>query len=510
MKEGELPVSFDTTFDEMKALIDWKNNNDVNLSVIGISGIPYHNAGSSAVQELAFAMATAVEYINKMEKRGVDTNDVINNIVFTFGVGPFYFMEIAKLRAAKVLWNQIVEAYGMDKEDAKIKVHAVTSGYNQTVYDPYVNMLRTTTEAFSAVVGGVESLTTNHFDQVFGMPDKFSRRISRNTQIILNEESHLNKLIDPAGGSYFVENLTKEVAESAWRLFQSIENNEGMLKAIQDEFPHNEIEKVVEARKKDVRKRKSVIVGTNMYANLTEEKLPDKEKDLETIFNRRTEYLQKYRVSGNQEKHNSILKKLQKLVDSENGAELFKTGIEAALEGATIGEISKSLRSHVTEKAEVKKLNIHRISELFEELRDRSARYENKYGRKPKVFLAAMGPVNQHKARADFSRGFFEVGGFEVEYQGPKGFENPEDAVKAAVESEAHVVTICSTDDTYPELVPSIVKELRQQKENMITVLAGYPKDQIEEHKKNGIDEFIYLGADAYAILENLLKKIGA
>jgi methylmalonyl-CoA mutase len=200
-----------------------------------------------------------------------------------------------------------------------------------------------------------------------------------------------------------------------------------------------------------------------------------------------------------------ILHRLETLSDSSN-FELIDTAIEAILDGSTLGEIAKSIRATTDKGFSVDPLQQFRLSEMFEELRIASENFEEKTGNKPKVFLATMGPLKQFKGRADFSRTFFEVGGFEIIY--PKGFVTTDEAVKAAIESKAQAVVICSTDDTYPNLVPPIVKGIKEKSKDVAVILAGYPKDQIEEHKKSGVDDFIYLGADAHQILSSLLKRI--
>ncbi|RPI59656.1 MAG: methylmalonyl-CoA mutase, partial [Ignavibacteriales bacterium] len=393
------------------------------------------------------------------------------------------------------------------EENQKIFIHGKTSQFNQTYFDPFVNSLRTTTEAFSAIVGGVDSLQTNPYDESFNIPDDFSRRLARNTQIILKEESHLDQVIDPAGGSFFVEKLTDDIANSAWKLFQTIEEKGGMLKAIQSGFVQDEIAKVAETKKKDFAKRKSVLVGTNMYANPKEEMLEIKNKDLNAVYKKRVEYIQKYRVNGDNKKHNSILNKLQRIADTKS-YDLIDNAVEAFLEGASLGEVSKSIRASSEKGISVNPLIQFRLSEMFEELRIASENFKKKTGCKPKIFLATMGPLKQFKGRADFSRAFFEVGGFEIVY--PNGFATTDEAVKSAIDSKAQAMVICSTDDTYPELVPPIVKGIKEKSKDVAVILAGYPKDQIEEHKKSGVDDFIYRGADAHLVLSTLLKKVGA
>lgn len=505
VENGKLPVSLDYLLNELKLGTEWSEKKTPNLKTIGVSGLGYHNAGANVVQELAYTLAAAVEYMNKLSEKELDVNLIAKQMRFTFGVGSFFFMEVAKFRAAKILWSKITEAFGVNKENRKMTIHARTGFFTQTKFDPYTNLLRTTTEAFSAVVGGIDSLHTNTFDEIFGMPDQISRRITRNTQIILDEESHLTNLIDPAGGSFFIEKLTDEIAKAAWEEFQTIEENGGLLNALKENYIQEEIEKVWEARKKDISKRKSMIVGTNMYANIKEEIKNANHPDYEAVHKKRSEYLQKFRTTGDNAAHKNILEKLQALVDESSGNSI-DTGAEAILEGATIGEISKASRVNAGKGISINKLEQRRASEFFESLRDKADEIKEKRGNRPKVFLSTMGSIKQYKGRADFSQGFFEVGGFEIEY--PRGFESTKDAVKAAEESKADVVVICSTDETYPELVPPIAKGIKEKNKNVTIVLAGYPKDQIDEHKKSGVDEFIYLGCDAFELLNKILNKI--
>ncbi|MFZ1520423.1 MAG: methylmalonyl-CoA mutase family protein [Ignavibacteriaceae bacterium] len=505
LTKGDLPISLNQIFDEMKLATELMIQSNSPIKTIGVSGLTFNNSGANAVQELAFTLATAVEYLNEMIERGLKADDVAKRIKFTFGVGSFYFMEIAKLRATRLLWSKILEAYSVKEENQKIFIHGKTSQFNQTYFDPFVNSLRTTTEAFSAIVGGVDSIQTNPYDESFNDSDDFSRRLARNTQIILKEESHLDQVIDPAGGSYFVEKLTDDIANAAWKLFQTIEEKGGMLKAIKSGFVQDEIAKVAETKKKDFAKRKSVLVGTNMYANPKEEMIEIKNKDLNAVYKKRVEYIQKYRITGDNKKHSSILNKLQKIADTKS-YDLIDSAVDAFLEGASLGEVAKSIRASAENGINVQPIKQFRLSEMFEELRIASENYKMKTGSKPKIFLATMGPLKQFKGRADFSRAFFEVGGFEIIY--PNGFATTDEAVKSAIDSKAQAVVICSTDDTYPELVAPIVNGIKEKSKDVAVILAGYPKDQIEGHKKSGVDDFIYLGADAHKVLSTLLNKI--
>lgn len=516
VENGGLPVSLETAYHHMAQATHWAGNCTPQLKTVGVSGLPYHNAGADAVNELAYALATGVEYIDRLLERKIDIDAITTRMRFSFGIGPFYFMEIAKLRAGRMLWARIVEAYGGSLEARKMTVHGRTSLYNQTAYDPYVNMLRTTTEAFSAVVAGVDSLQTNPFNEVFGGGDEFARRVTRNTQVLLKEESRLEQLIDPAGGSYFVEKLTHEVAEKAWKRFRDIENNGGIAKLIQNGDIQAEVNAVDEKRKADIAKRKSVIIGTNYSANVKEEKIQADFPDFNAVKKEREEVMKKFRGGRGLDRTKVIDEKLVELKQELTGhnGDIVKLGAEAFLSGATIGEVWTALNA---EKAAgtlptAEALKPRRASMIFEQLRDAVEAYKTKTGSAPKLFLAIMGGVSQYKARADFSQSFFEVGGFDVIYpqaESGSGFDSPEAAVDAAIASGAAVTVICSTDDTYPDLVPPITKQLKEKNPEMTVILAGYPKDQVESHKAAGVDDFIFMGANAHKILSGLLTKLG-
>lgn len=503
---GQLPVKCDYVFDKMKIAVEWTKKNAPGLRTIGVSGLSYNNAGATAVQELAYAMTTAIEYIDQLLERGINIDSIAENIRFTFGIGASHFTEIAKFRAARVLWSNIIEAYGGNEESKKILIHGKTTSHNQTIYDPYVNMLRTTTEAFSAVIGGVDSLHTNPFDESFSVPDEFSRRIARNTQIILNEEANLGKLIDPAGGSYYIENLTHELANLAWNEIQNIENKGGMLNAVIEGYPQSEIEKIAEIKIKDIRKRKMVVVGSNMYSNPNEEKPIVDLPDQKSFFNKRSEYLQRYRLSGNAVKHQQIIERLEQLAD-KNNHEIIDTAIDAVDKGATIGELSFALRTGVGDSVSTKSLKEIKLSAEFDELKNKSFDIENRRGAKPEIILLNMGSVKEFKARADFSRGFFETGGFNVIY--PNGFDSIDSASIFVKKNGGDAAVICSTDENYKELVPPLVKKIKEYNSKLKIILAGNPKDQAEFYKESGVDDFIYIGADAYSVISKLLSKIG-
>jgi len=484
---GSIAGTLEEAYGKMAELTLWAKETKVKLKTIDIHTLAYHNAGGSAVEELAFALATGVEYIRKLNKFGLEIDDIAPRMQFSMALGGNMFMEIAKLRAARLLWSQIVKSFGGSDESAKIRIHGRTGKYNKTKYDPYVNMLRTTTEAFAGVVGGVDSLHIGSFDEVIRQPDDFSRRIARNQQIILNEESHLGHVIDPAGGSWYIEELTQRLADKAWENFQMLEAEGSFSELLSAGKVQDIVAKVAAFRQANLAKRKDVITGVNMYANLLETPLKENATDQLALNCRR----------------NTEIKAARK--DDMKIEQCAHSVKDAWLAGATIGVITSNLVSKETTHVEA--FPQTRLAEPFENLRDKMTAHIERTGKAVRVFLANNGGVPQYKARADFARGFMEVGGFEVIDKG--GFATSEATAASAIASQAEIVLICSTDSTYPEIVPEICHLVKEANPNTMLILAGYPKDMIESYKAAGIDKFIYMGANALEVLSAAQKQAG-
>lgn len=499
-KEGKLQSSLEQLFDQMAEVTAWAKDNTPELQTILVQGHPYHDGGGSAIQEVAFALATAIRYINELQNRGLTIDEIAPKIRFSFSVGTNFFMEIAKLRAARVLWSQVVHAFGGNTEAQKMVIHARTSAYTKTVYDPYVNMLRTTTESFSSVIGGIDSLHVSCFDEAIRPSDEFSRRIARNTQIVLQEECNLTQPVDPAGGSWYIENLTAIVGEKSWAILQEIEGQGGIEEALIKSIPQEEIAKVAKERFQNLSKRKDVIVGTNMYPNVLEELLEVPEVDYQQIAATRIRDLEQYRADVDSVECQVAMDKLQ-----ENLAD-FENVIAAFFNGATLGEVT-ALKAR-GEGLEIEPVKIGRISEGFEKLRMATENYKKETGKNVQVFLANMGNIPQHKARADFSTAFFEVGAFEILKN--EGFQTVEEAAQAALESEAPVVVICSTDKTYPELVPPLAKLIKAGNPAIKLFLAGRPAPEMKDvYAEAGVDDYIHVTADCYGIITAIQKERG-
>lgn len=446
LRHGSLPVSLESAFDGLAALTAGVQRDGLRLRTIGIDAGLWAESGAHAVQELAFGLATGVEYLRAMAARGVDLDTAAPRVLLTGALGSNLFMEIAKLRAARLVWSRAVAAAGGGAEAQRLVIHGRTSRWNKTVLDPHVNLLRTTCEAFAGVVGGCAGLQVGAFDECLRPSDEFSRRLARNLQIILAEECQLGRVIDPAGGSWYVETVTQQLAAKAWALFQEVERRGGMAAAIRDGYPQGLVEKTAADRIAAVESRRDGIIGTNLHPNLRE-KLP-----------------------------------------------VRPTMLRPAPIPAPGG---------------VKTLVPRRRAEPFETLRQRSEAWLVRTGTRPRVFLAGLGPRKQHAARADFSSAFFAAGGFES--VSGKGLDTPEAAARAALESGAPVVVICSTDDTYPVLVPPLAGALKAAAKPPLVVLAGLPAtpELQQQFKSAGVDEFIHLRANCAKLLASFQDQLG-
>ena len=498
--DGKLPASLDAHYDSLAAAARWATVNAPHLRTVFVRSDVYSNGGANDVQEVASVLATATAYLRALCERGLTIDEAASQIAFAFSMGANFFLQIAKLRAVRPLWAQIVGAFGGSAEAQKMRIHARPALFFKTIYDPYVNMLRNTTEIFSGVVGGIDSFESAPFDEPIRKGDEFSRRIARNVQIMLQEEFGLLQPIDPAGGSWAVETLTRQMKEKIWAEFQRIEKEGGIIAALRAGSLQESVAAVLAARFKNADLRRDRIVGNNMYPNMTETLLETRAEDTAALKAQRTADIDAY-LSDIDVKH------LGEALASLRQAHSVDHAVEAALAGATIAE----LMTAVTEgngAETVTAIAPHRWSERFEALRQRTEEYKAATNDNVKIFLANMGPIPQHKARADFTTGFLQVGAFEV--LGNDGFKTVEEAADAARASGADAVVICSTDATYPEIVPALAPKLHEVLPKARVFLAGAaPKDLLETYKEAGIDEYISVRANCYEILESLQKQKG-
>lgn len=387
--------SLETACEKIKTMVETVDDLP-NLRLLCVSGRHFSNAGSSIVQELAFTLAKANAYLSVLTESGLPIDKIAPRMKFSFGVGTNYFMEIAKLRAVRLLWSKIVEAYQpQNKSVAQMHIHSVTSRFHATVYDPYVNLLRSTTEAMSAVLGGSESLTIEPFDAVFRKPSVLAERQARNIQNILKEEAYFDKIADPAGGSYYIESLTDSIAAQTWKLFQAVEDKGGYVEAFKAGFIQEEIETLLAKRRQNVANRREIFLGTNQYPNA-------QEKALEMIDSA-------YMSDDKEDTQQEIIARPLKPV---------------------------------------------RATEELESLRLKTERQ----GKPVKAFMLTYGNPVMRTARSNFSCNFFACAGFEVKDN--LGFKTVDEGLEAAKAYGADIVVLCSSDDEYVEIGPEAAQKL--------------------------------------------------
>jgi len=383
-------------FTEAQSLINCAESYLPGYRVIAINGTRFNNAGASIVQELGFSLAIGSEYLSKLTDLGLKAKNITNHLQFNFGTGSNFFIEIAKFRAARLLWARIVEAYSPDDiESAATYIHAETSTWNKSIYDPYVNLLRKTTEAMSAIIGGVNSLTVNPYDNIYRRSSEFSKRIARNVQHILKEEAYFEKIVDPASGSYFIENITDSVAEKAWDIFLNIEEMGGFLSAVKDGYIQSEVNKTADIRSKNIEKGDEVLLGVNMYPNFDEQ---------------------------------------------------VKDEIDISL-------VHKQDRSNIIENGQ--KSGIGRGAEEFEKLRLQT---ENSDSKRPVVFMLKYGDLVISRARSVFASNFFACAGYEI-INHPV-VNTIKEGIKEAIESKADIIVVCCSDNEYILIAPEVFREL--------------------------------------------------
>lgn len=506
-RDGSLSRSLDSLYDEMAQTLLWAENHQCALRTILIRGSIYANAGASAVQETACALADAVAVIRAMSERGIAPDATARHLRFEVGLGANFFMEIARLRALRVLWAHVARAFGCEGESAKVNVFAETSPFTATVYDPYVNILRTSTQAFSAAVAGVDAMNVNCFDWAVRPATEQARRIARNQQIMMQTEFNFDAAVDPAGGSWYVETLTRQVEDRVWELFQKIESEGGLVKALQSGLIQNEIGAVLADRFKKLATRAERAVGNNMYANMAETPLDVPASNLAEFKAAREAKVAEIKERRCPDCLAKALKDVAESAKCGKGGQVVHAA-EAFAAEALLSDLWKTLDAAGPCELKVAPLEPHRWTEQYEALRKRTEDYAATTGGNVKVFLANMGPIPQHKPRADFSTGFFEVARFEVLKN--DGFETVELAAEAAAKSGADAAVICSTDDTYPELVPPLAKLIKEKRPDMTVFLAGAPAPEFKQsYLDAGVDDFIHVKANCLQVLTAMQKKKG-
>lgn len=416
------------------------------IKCFAVDSYLFNNAGAYITQELGYALAWGAEWLTMMTEAGLTVDEVAARVKFNMGISSNYFMELAKFRAGRMLWAEIVKAYApADEESCKMWVHAVTSEFNQTLYDSHVNLLRSMTETMSAALAGVNSIETLPFDRCYERPDEFSERIARNQQFLLRDESHLNKVVDPAGGSYYIETLTASIAKVAWEIFNEIEDKGGFEAMLRNGEIQGKVNESGVKRHLDVARRKESLLGTNQFPNFNE------------------------MAAGK----------------IENGGGCCSKDAASSCGCAKDGD-------------ETKALHTSRQASDFEALRLATEHASNR----PKAFMLTIGNLAMRLARAQFSSNFFGCAGYEI--LDNIGFGSVEEGINAAMEKEADIVVLCSSDDEYAQFAPEAFKMLAGRAE---FVVAGAPACA-DDLKSLGIENFIHVRSNVLETLQEFNKRL--
>lgn len=438
---GSTATPLDKSVEKIAKTIGYLSDAAPGYAAFSVKSSTFKNSGATITQELSFTIAAAVEYLVMLKQRGVDADSACRHLVFSFSTGSSYFAEIAKLRAARALWANVVQQFSpAHTESAKMRIHCRTTTFNKTIYDSHVNILRTALEAMASVIGGTDSLTVEPFDVHYREPDKFSRRVARNIQLLIKNESHLDAVTDPGGGSYHIEKLTQSISQKSLELFQEIERKGGYLECLKSGFIQNAVE---DSRKKalsDISRRKKTLIGTNEFPNLLE------------------------KMSGH----------IQKTTPAEK---------------ETNGSAPK-----------VAPLAESRAAQAFEEIRLLSEERAGKAGEAPKIFLLHLSDSPQTVARSVFSMNFFGCGGFEV----VDGAENPgiDEGIATALRESPLAVVICGSDKDYEQFAEEAIKRLKNKKTEIKAVVSGGGQSTRKKLAQAGADDFIHAASDVLDMLE--------
>ncbi len=455
-------------------IIAFCSDNMPKFNTISISGYHIMEAGADSVLQTAFTLADGLEYVKAALATGLDIDKFAPRLSFFFGIGMNFFMDIAMLRAARFLWAEIMSQFNPKNPKSKmLRTHCQTSGWSLTQQDPYNNVIRTTLECLSAVLGGTQSLHTNSFDEAVGLPTELSARISRNTQILVQEESHICDVVDPLGGSYYVETLTQNIVDEVRKILAEIDELGGMAKAIESGMPKMRIEEVAARRQARIDQGKDVIVGVNKYQIEDETPIPVREVS-EAVRDEQVARLNQIK----QDRDNAAV---QKALDDitkacESGENLLAACLPAVRARATVGEISDAMEKVFTRFVATTQCisGVYAAesadSEIVESLRKRTADFEKKTGRRPRILLSKMGQDGHDRGVKVIATAYADFG-FDVDL-GPM-FQTPEEAARMAIENDVHVVGVSSLAAGHKALVPQVIDELKNQGASDIKVVVG-------------------------------------
>ncbi|HWH23066.1 MAG TPA: methylmalonyl-CoA mutase, partial [Allosphingosinicella sp.] len=494
-------------------IIAFTSANMPKFNSISISGYHMQEAGATAVQELAFTLADGMEYVRAARAQGLDVDAFAPRLSFFFAIGMNFFMEVAKLRAARLLWHRIMDDFGAKNPKSKmLRTHCQTSGVSLTEQDPYNNIIRTTVEAMAAVLGGTQSLHTNSFDEAIALPTDFSARIARNTQLVIAEETGITNVADPLGGSYYVEALTQKLADEAWALIEEVEAMGGMTKAVGEGMPKRRIEEASAARAAAVDRAETVIVGVNRYRLESEPPIDILEVDNAKVRAGQIERIDRVRAGRNEAAAQAALDALRN--GARGDANLLALSVEAARARCTLGEISQALEDvfgrygTVPEPVSGIYGGAHKGDPRWTRAEEGVDAVGRRLGRKPRMLVAKMGQ-DGHDRGANLVASAFADLGFEV-VPGPL-FQTPEESAKLAIERDVDVVGASSLAAGHKTLVPELIEQLRDMGRPDIKVVVGgvIPAQDYDMLREAGVQAIFGPGTNLVEAAGEVLKLLG-
>ena len=491
-------------------IIEYTSKEMPKFNSISISGYHMHEAGANLVQELAFTLADGKEYVKAALSKGMDIDAFAGRLSFFFAIGMNFFMEVAKLRAARILWSKIMKEFNPKKPSSSLlRVHCQTSGVSLQEKDPYNNIVRTSYEALAATLGGTQSLHTNAFDEAMGLPTEFSSRIARNTQLIMQEELGITKVIDPLAGSYYVENLTNELTQKAWELIQEVENLGGMTEAVSAGLPKSRIEESAAKKQAAIDQGLEVIVGVNKYKPKDHENVEILNVDNISVRKSQIDRLNQIRAT----RDNNICQK--KLEDLENicrnkSGNILEFAVDAARNRATVGEISSALENVFGRyRANNKTLtgvykNAYENDENFLKIQNKVELFEKNEGRRPRILVIKLGQDGHDRGAKVIATAFADIG-FDVDV-GPL-FQTPEEAAQDAVDNDVHIIGISSQAAAHKTLVPILIDQLKKINGEEIIVVCGgvIPREDYDFLSDIGVRAIFGPGTNILDAANNLL-----
>jgi methylmalonyl-CoA mutase len=494
-------------------IIAYTSGNMPRFNSISISGYHIQEAGADAALELAYTLSDGREYVRTAINAGLDVDAFAPRLSFFWGIGMNFYMEIAKLRAGRLLWDKIMKDFKpKNPKSSMLRTHSQTSGWSLTEQDPYNNVVRTTIEAMAAVFGGTQSLHTNALDEAVALPTEFSARIARNTQIIIQEETGIPHVIDPWGGSYMMESLTQDLADKAWELIEEIEANGGMAKAIEQGIPKLRIEESAAKKQARIDRGEDVIVGVNKYQLEQEDDLDILEVDNVAVRDSQIKGLAKIRASRDSA---AVEKALSALTESAKSGEgnLLALSIDAARLRATVGEISDALEAvYGRYQAQSKTISgvygsSYENDEDWKHIQDDIEKFAEKHGRRPRMLVCKMGQDGHDRGAKVIATSFADAG-FDIDLS--PMFSTPEEVAKQAVENDVHVVGVSSQAAGHKTLIPELIKALKAEGADDIIVVAGgvIPKQDYDLLYAAGVKGIFGPGTKIPVSVKQVLKSI--